>query len=383
VAYALGGDPALREARLAELGRDRAGAAGMYAQWLAGHPGAPLASIVLARYIAREQDLPSLVETAARLLRSPGSGTTDGPMLAKIARILEVAGRPEAARDMYLAASAGGAPPSVLESAFLLSLEMNDIGSMSKTLSELKDAGSRRTALLEACLAWQQGDPVPAKDTLQRMSQDSADTETALKALWMLSVIATRAGDGAASRDAQRKLAARFPRSPEYALAAAPAARTGKPGDAKVVLLPAPAAFFAEPPGEPPVGPPADAKAPTQKTTAAQPSTPQAPVFDLAQPVPPPDDEPQTSASPPAQAPAQTPTTKLSVQAGSFQMKENADDLVRELTRKGFSPVVRAEGTEGKPLYRVLAGSSLSADDAGALLEKLHAAGFSGFVVKD
>jgi len=369
-ARALGGDPTLREARLAELAGDRAGAAGMYAQWLTVHPGAPLTSIVLARYVAREQDLPSLIEMAGKLHESPGGGSADGPVLGRVARILEVAGRAEAARDMYLGAFARGASPSVLESAFLLSLEMNDIGSMSKTLSDLKNTESRRTALLEACLAWQKGDAVPARDALKRMSEDNAEPEIALKALWMLSTIAARAGDSASAGDAQRKLAARFPLSPEYALAAPSPQRAGSRGSARVVLLPGPEAFFAEPPGEPP----AAAQAPAQQTSA-----PRTPAFELAQPDPPPETERQTAAP----ASAAVPALKLSVQAGSFQMKENADDLVGELTRKGFSPVVRTEGPEGKPLYRVLAGSSLSGDDARSLLEKLHAAGFSGFLVKD
>ena len=64
-------------------------------------------------------------------------------------------------------------------------------------------------------------------------------------------------------------------------------------------------------------------------------------------------------------------------------MKENADDLVSELTRKGFSPLVRTETLQGKPHYRVFAGSALSVDDARTLLEKLHGAGFSGFLVQD
>ena len=126
-----------------------------------------------------------------------------------------------------------------------------------------------------------------------------------------------------------------------------------------------------------------------------------------------------TSTAPP------TSQKTLSVQAGSFQMKENADDLISELTKKGFSPTLRidalegsapgtqgsapgtqgsapgtqgsasgtqgsapgtqgsAPGTQGKSLYRVFAGTGLAVDEARALLDKLHEAGFSGFLLND
>jgi len=92
-------------------------------------------------------------------------------------------------------------------------------------------------------------------------------------------------------------------------------------------------------------------------------------------------------------------------------MKENADDLISELTKKGFSPTLRidalegsapgaqgsasgtqgsasgtqgsASGSQGKSLYRVFAGTGLAVDEARALLDKLHEAGFSGFLLND
>ena len=51
------------------------------------------------------------------------------------------------------------------------------------------------------------------------------------------------------------------------------------------------------------------------------------------------------------------PSSKVSVQAGSFLMKENADDLVTELSKRGFAPVVLHETTQGKDRYRVLAAA--------------------------
>jgi cell division protein FtsN len=64
-------------------------------------------------------------------------------------------------------------------------------------------------------------------------------------------------------------------------------------------------------------------------------------------------------------------------------MKENADDLMAELARKGFSPTLRTEARQGKSLYRVVAGSGLSVEDARLLLDRLHQAGFSGYLLSD
>lgn len=64
-------------------------------------------------------------------------------------------------------------------------------------------------------------------------------------------------------------------------------------------------------------------------------------------------------------------------------MKENADDLIGELTRKGFSPTLRIDALSGKPLYRVFAGKGLSVEEARVLLDRLHQAGFSGYLLSD
>ncbi len=64
-------------------------------------------------------------------------------------------------------------------------------------------------------------------------------------------------------------------------------------------------------------------------------------------------------------------------------MKENADDLVGQLTRNGFSPSLQTDQKQGKPLYKVFAGSRLPPDEGRRLLDSLHQAGFSGFLLND
>ncbi len=320
----------------------------MYAAWLAANAASPRAPSVLSRYIVIEQDFPALLGTLQKFIAS-GMSSAGGPLLERLARLLEVAGRSEEARDAYLAAGEKNAGSSSFLAAFLLSLEMNDVTTMAKSLAALEQSGGPAAAFLDACMAYQKGDTKPAREALQRIASDAGtDPETSLKALWVSYEIAARMGDLAGSREAARLLGARFPRSPEYAMARAAEGGSPQPAGAKVVPLPTPGGFFTEAPG---------ADAPTETPT--------------------------TAPAVPGQVPAAAASGTLAVQVGSFQMKENADDLIGELTRKGFTPSMRTDTVQGASLYRVLAGESLSADDARALLDKLHAAGFSGFLLKD
>src|SRR5208337_427514 len=84
-----------------------------------------------------------------------------------------------------------------------------------------------------------------------------------------------------------------------------------------------------------------------------------------------------------APTPQTTELARVSVQAGSFQVKENADDLSAELSKRGFSPIQRTETIQGKEHYRVLAGVGLDAVQARALLAKLLQQGFSGILIAE
>ena len=76
-----------------------------------------------------------------------------GEQFLLIARLLELSGRREPARDAYLGAFAEGAGDSALVSAFLLSLQMNDREQMAKSLLRLKGRGAAAGALLDALAA--------------------------------------------------------------------------------------------------------------------------------------------------------------------------------------------------------------------------------------
>jgi len=373
-------DLTLQEARLDVLGADLEGAAAMYASWLDANASSTEAPVIFNRYFSLEQSLPSLLEAGKKLLGAAQKGPFVSETMARIAWLFEVAGKPEDARDAYLSAFAHGGEPSALESAFLVSLEMNDMNALQSTLAEMKDSAAESRELLGACLAFQQGDIGTAEAAFIRISNSTSNQSVALKALWMSYEAALRSGDSAGRQQALKLLGERFPHSPEYAIVASEASATAQKASPGVTLLALPGSFLIEAPaGGQPVspGPPAQPagplqaaqSAPDQKLPAASDAT------DGKAPTPP--AAAAQNGSPSALQPS------LCVQAGSFQMKENADDLIAELTRKGFSPILRTEARQGKPLYRVVAGSGLSVEDARVLLDRLHQAGFSGYLLSD
>jgi cell division septation protein DedD len=83
-------------------------------------------------------------------------------------------------------------------------------------------------------------------------------------------------------------------------------------------------------------------------------------------------------------APAVTPAVKtFAVQAGSFQVRENADELVKDLARAGFAAIIREGSAQGRAVFRVFAATGLDRESAAVLLERLRSAGYSGFTVAE
>jgi cell division protein FtsN len=71
------------------------------------------------------------------------------------------------------------------------------------------------------------------------------------------------------------------------------------------------------------------------------------------------------------------------VQAGAFQVRENADELVKDLSRSGFAATMREAPAQGKTIYRVFAATGIDRVSADRLIERLGAAGYAGIVVSD
>ncbi|HTZ52392.1 MAG TPA: SPOR domain-containing protein [Spirochaetia bacterium] len=389
-------DSLLDRAAAAEKSGDLEASASTLAQWLAANPGAATAADVFASYLRVEQDFPRLLQTGTAFLKSSHGVSGAAPQFERIARLLDLAGRIEEARDAYLAAHQEGAGDAALVEAFLLSLRMNDADAMTAALQQLKGGSAGVQILLQALGDLERGDRAAARTALVGLSEQSGNPDLALKSLWVLYQSAQRAGDAVAQSDARARLVRRFGSSPESALAGS--ASSGKaprqvvlPAPVPDVLLPAPLPAGAPAPtSSPPVAPsaapsaqpPAAAAdrgtvtpAPTPSSPMPSPATPVA----VAAPAP----ASPLAADSPVSVTAPVAPLKFSVQAGSFGVKENADDLLSELTRRGFAATEVQDTLQGKDRWRVFAGSGLDRDAAESVRGKLSGAGFLGLLVAD
>jgi len=373
VSALLNADPLIRRAQQREKAGDMEGAAHLYGGWLRINAGAPGSALVFSRYFQLENDYLALRDASLRFLATGGGLPGAAAQFGAIARLLETGGMPGEARDAYLRASAEGAADSALVSAFFLSLRMHDTDAMAKCLAGLQAREGAEKHLLEVLADIEAGHAESAGAALAGLSRTSGNADVELKALWLLYARAKAAEDQKEQANARARLSADFPGAPETALAASPRS-------AAVVLYPSPDIFVAadsadqsEPPPAAPAlpavsrtGEPDQPLATPQTSESAQPS-----VRGTSEQVQPP--VPPQSAEP----------VRVSVQAGSFQVKENADDLFRDLSRRGFFPVQRVETIQGKEYYRVFAGVGLDATAARALLAKLLQQGFTGIVVNE
>ncbi len=375
------GEPLVAHAHQLEKAGDQEGAARLLSAWLAGNPGASGSASVFEEYLRVEQDLPALLDESGRFLQSGRGVPGAGVQFEKIARLYDMSGRIEAARDAYLAAHAEGGSNADLVSAFFLSLEMNDTDSMTASLEGLAGKGQSEELLLRALLEIRAGDP-SARATLIGLADQTGNTDVALKALWMLYERARSGGDAAGQAAARAKLGNRFAAAPEAALAAGPFSAGGAGHGPTVVRLPAPGPFDAGPTAPSGASTPPAVPALPKADSASSKADSASPKADSAQGASAqtaPASVESSSATPPA--PRSSPL--VSVQAGSFLVEENANDLMAELTRRGFAPVLVHELAQGKDRYRVLAGSGLEPEAAAGVMKKLSDAGLRGFLVQD
>ncbi|HEQ71354.1 MAG TPA: SPOR domain-containing protein [Spirochaetia bacterium] len=68
------------------------------------------------------------------------------------------------------------------------------------------------------------------------------------------------------------------------------------------------------------------------------------------------------------------------IQVGSYTMKENADYMVRDLSKLSFTAQIVEAVVNGKTYYRVFVGDALSPDEAQVLLARLQDKGIGGYL---
>lgn len=81
--------------------------------------------------------------------------------------------------------------------------------------------------------------------------------------------------------------------------------------------------------------------------------------------------------APQAAAPAPSALAKPYVQIGIFSVQDNATRNAKALQDNGIVPVVKAQESNGKKFWRVLAGPAASRADMRVLLKKVHDMGYS------
>jgi DedD protein len=165
--------------------------------------------------------------------------------------------------------------------------------------------------------------------------------------------------------------------APERSSAPAPAPREderAQPGEAATVATPAPTRAPTNPVATTPTqtSTPASTTARTTPTPAPAQTSTQVP-------------RPTPAAAPaPAPAPQRAPAASagsFAVQLGTFENKDNANRLVRDMTAKGFAAFVAPFKTNGREMYRVRVGPTRDRAAAEALAAQLKRVGQSGSVV--
>jgi cell division protein FtsN len=383
VAGPLGADPLVARAQQKSAAGDSESAARLYRSWLALNADAPGSGEVFSRYFRLERDVPVLLDSSERFLSGAGRAAHAVQQLIPVAQLFELAGRVEGARDAYLKAFEATGSASALLSSALLSLETNDFDALAKCRESLKGREGPLDSLLGLLVDLQAGDGASARGALLAFAATCGDRDLSLKAIWAAYSSAMAAGDQQAAADARRRLTSGYPGAPETALAS----RAGPPGkgSAVVVALPRPDLSAATAPRD--TAP--QSAAPPAASTAGPTTVPAAgtPAAEHVSPSGAPAAAPPATAAPPqsteAAPPSAAATVSMAVQAGAFRVRENADDLVTDLNRRGFHPSLREDSVQGVVHYRVFAGTGMAAEAAKDLLSRLTQAGFSGFLVAE
>jgi cell division septation protein DedD len=332
--HAVGGPLQLEEARQLERAGDAASAARLYLSWASERSGKPSSLAGYAGFLRTEHGLDALIDAcrdlAGSLPKMPGAW----PLIAETAQLFELAGLDEEAAATAADAWSRGGPVSLLKHAMRLSLAMADLDAYATAaartvtvpgLDPLASTADRLTGRLEE-----------ARLGSARILSAVEDPSARLPAAWNLFEVARAGGTPADIAQAAARLAELFPGSPEAAIALAAASGAGS----RVLEAPSPSSFVsAGPPVVKDLGPVATAVPPEGKT--------------------------------------------FSVQAGAFQVRENADELVKDLSRAGFDPMVREAVVQGKTVWRVFAATGLDRESAARLLERLRAAGYAGISVSE
>ncbi|MQY76270.1 MAG: tetratricopeptide repeat protein [Spirochaeta sp.] len=364
-------EPSLEEAQSLEDQGKAAAALTVYRQWLKANPSSPKYGEVVMRASVLEQDPNRLLEFLKSSLaqikkegESSGSPAAETEKIAlRLSLLQELLGKIEEAWRGY-ESSEVISPQSKLNQAALLveqgnlerALGVLDGIAAVVALSGGKDGVSTnreiiiRSRILKAIILALQNKIDPAERALRELLALKITSDylaEALLALFELLINEKRRDDGA---EVLEELRLKFPRSPEYILAQA---MWENRVDAAVVFAISPLRLLHTTPGR--------ASLPD---TTEQPAL--AAVEEKKEPVP-------------GRVAAEE--SLVLVQAGSFKMKENAEYLVSDLQRLGFTARIVDFTLEDKLYYRVVIDPLMAVEKAQKELMRLKDAGFEGYLL--
>ncbi len=304
-----------------------------------------------------ESDVDSLVDSARTLLGKAGSSTPPHGLPGRYAVICELAGDLVTAAGLYRVEFEASGSEDALHAAIALAIEMNDLDTAGALIPKCGDPGQKARFQAEAAL--QEGNSSSAKEALAAYLLHVKSSDLPPAALFSSLSVAVAISDREGAIRAEERLAADYPLSPESVIATT-AIKGDDGGKTRIYAAPVPAQFL--------VG---------VQSTEASPSVP-APEPPGASAAPLPAESAPEDASVPA-----PPKRNVSVQAGSYLVRENAEDMARVLREKGFSAVVREQVISGRTYFKALAAASTDISEAKKILDDLRKKGFDGVLIFD
>ena len=385
------GDPLLEEARELAEGGKLQDAAVVYTRWLAENAGHEDFGMILIE--AADSQLS--IERALELLRAYTPRVEDAGQreLCRAAQIdlLEMLGRTEQA--LGLLRSFPPTPRWLYRQAQLLyqeglaeeaekSLEQALKALLSDEIGEIDAELEARIRLLQARIYAVQDRDREAENLFQLLSRKYGNTAVG-PGIHLAYYEYLQARDRTeAAQEQLEKLARDFPDSPELALA------RSEDGQETIGYAPTPSRLLprelpaAQEGGEvrPGRDQPESAEQPEAEQEAAAPQQQAA----ARTRVPAQSPAARAPATPPPATPAPAtppPIPTVLVQTGSFQDRENAEYMVRDLETHGFEAGIVEKKIAGTLYYRVVLGPPMIPDQAQAILMKLKDVGFEGVLL--
>ncbi len=344
----------LTEAKNLESKGERTAALRAYKSLMADPRSASEFPAAFEGLLRLETDINSIADSARLLLEAPRTDASFQGLWEKTAHIMEMSGRFELAADLYGKEFSASGSQTALESEIALLIEMNDLETAAARIQLCGNPGSK--TLFQAEILLRKGEAASAGELFSALKDATPD------AIYGRFAADSSRNDRTAMAASARELALVFPLSPESIIAGA-AVQGERGGKTRMYPSAVPAQFL-------PPQPIPDGSDPTITEPSAQaPATAPAPA--------------SASGAAATQAVPDAPARNVSVQAGSYHVRENAEDMVKVLISKGFAAVIGERVIGGRTYFKAFAAASVDITEAKKVLEELRLQGFDGVLYFD